>query len=40
MTADQIKTQIEPGKGAMQAQPQVTGADMENVVAYILSIRK
>lgn len=40
MTADELKTQIEQGKGAMPPQAQVTGADMENVVAYILSIRK
>ncbi len=40
MTADQLKTQIEKGGGAMPPQAQVTGDDLENVVAYILSIRK
>jgi cytochrome c551 len=40
MTADEIKTQIEKGGGGMPAQAEVTGADLDNVVAYILSIRK
>lgn len=40
MTADEIKAQITNGKGAMPPQPQVTGADLDNVAAYILSIRK
>ena len=36
-SADKVRDRVEHGKGAMPPFPQITGADLDNLVAYIVS---
>lgn len=40
MSNDDIKKVITDGKGKMRAMPSVSGADLDNVVAYVHSLKK
>lgn len=39
-TADQVKTAVTAGKGKMKPIPAVTGASVDNVAAYVLTLKK